>query len=544
MKPKPLNIVNFVLLIIIIAISGCSAGLNITPYLFVESTEVDFGKTVLTTTKVQNIKIQNHDAESLKISNLAITEYSTEANGDEFSIVEIFDAEHNVILDVDKIKIKGFSFITVKLSFKPTKTLEIDAKLMFMHNDRKIDTPYEIELIGAGIMSMIQINPESLDFGEAITDIGISKNVKLTNISNAEIEINSLILNPASSEFIISRVYTNSNETISTTDYQYTLEARDYIFVDICFEPSDFEIFNTKLYVDYKDAVGIYQSIAIISGTGIANSAPIIEYIDTDPVKIGAEALIRAKIIDNNGQSDIQYVTAELSLNTNIYSVMNDSGINGDEAAADNIFSCIIAIPSNGDLYGYKEISVTAIDISNTFASASEFQLIYSGNLIEVGLGKQFTTIKPAVNAASDGDCVLIYDGTYNSSSDSIEENRDIDLDGKKIIITSKNGVDNTIISVDGAGGNFHRAFVCLNGETLDTIIEGLTIKLGFMRHEYGGGAIVCVDSDLTMLNCIFSENVGTCDSSGSAYGGSISILNNSNIVLRNCTFRNNNAFV
>ena len=99
-------------------------------------------------------------------------------------------------------------------------------------------------------------------------------------------------------------------------------------------------------------------------------------------------------------------------------------------------------------------------------------------------------------------------------------------------------------MSGDGAGGNFHRAFVCLNGETLDTIIEGLTIKLGFMRHEYGGGAIVCVDSDLTMLNCIFSENVGTCDSSGSAYGGSISILNNSNIVLRNCTFRNNNAFV
>ena len=544
MKQIQLKIENFVLLIIFITISSCSAGLNTTPYLYVDSTEVNFGKTVLMTTLIKDIEIQNHDAESLIISNIEITEYSTEANGDEFSIVNILDAENNSISNIDKIEIKKFSFITLKLGFKPAITLEINAELKFMHNDRKIYTPYEIKLIGTGIASVILFNPDSLDFGEAIVNVVTLKSLKLTNISNDEIEINSIILNPSLPDFSIYRVIRSSNDILSSNDYPFSLDSNDYLFVDVNYVPSDLKYSSTKLYVEYLDSNEIYQTIANISGTGIANSAPVIEYIDTDPVKIGAEAIIRAKIIDNNGQSDIQYVTAELSVNNKIYSVMNDLGINGDEASFDNIYSCKITIPFYADLYGYHEVSVTAIDKSNAYATGIEFQLIYTGNLIEVGSGKQYTTIKPAVNAAINGDCVLIHDGTYNSSGDTIEENRDIDLNGKQIIITSKNGADNAIISVDGAGGNFHRAFICLNGETVDTIIEGLTIKSGFMRHEYGGGAIVCYESDLTMLNCYFFENIGTCDSSGIAYGGVISILSNSNVILWNCTFRNNNALV
>ena len=55
---------------------------------------------------------------------------------------------------------------------------------------------------------------------------------------------------------------------------------------------------------------------------------------------------------------------------------------------------------------------------------------------IEVGSGKPYTTIQSAINAASSGDTILVYDGIYNETI----------IVSKKLIVKSVNGSGSTII--------------------------------------------------------------------------------------------------
>ncbi len=86
-----------------------------------------------------------------------------------------------------------------------------------------------------------------------------------------------------------------------------------------------------------------------------------------------------------------------------------------------------------------------------------------------------YTTIQAAINAASNGDTVLVADGTYTGTG-----NKDLDFDGKAITVKSENGCGNCIIDCedDGRGFYFH------NSETNSAVVEGFTIKNG--NHPYG----------------------------------------------------------
>ena len=108
----------------------------------------------------------------------------------------------------------------------------------------------------------------------------------------------------------------------------------------------------------------------------------------------------------------------------------------------------------------------------------------------------EFPTIQSAIDAAVDGDTVLVYAGTYSG-----EGNRDIDFTGKAITVKSAHGPDYTVIDCSSAGRGFQ--FVSL--EDHSSWLDGFTIDN--CDTPSGGGGIVCVESSPTISNCIITRS-------------------------------------
>ena len=112
------------------------------------------------------------------------------------------------------------------------------------------------------------------------------------------------------------------------------------------------------------------------------------------------------------------------------------------------------------------------------------------------------STIQAAVDAATDGDTVLIADGVYSGAG-----NRGISWDAtnKHLVIMSENGRDHSIIDCQSED----RAFLLNQGQDQRDVIEGITIINGFV---YGpGGAICILSTSPRILNCMMENNTSYC---------------------------------
>ena len=134
-----------------------------------------------------------------------------------------------------------------------------------------------------------------------------------------------------------------------------------------------------------------------------------------------------------------------------------------------------------------------------------------------------FPTIQYAVNAALDGDEIVVAPGTYTSTAAEV-----VDMHGKEIWLHSSAGAEVTIIDGEGT----RRGIYCHNGETSNTIIEGFTIT---NCYSTSGGGMYNYVSSPTLTHCTFTGNTAN-------YGGGMRNTNNSDPTLTNCTFENNTA--
>ncbi len=147
-----------------------------------------------------------------------------------------------------------------------------------------------------------------------------------------------------------------------------------------------------------------------------------------------------------------------------------------------------------------------------------------------------YPTIQAAIDAAVNGDTVLIDDGTYTGNG-----NRDLDLHGKRVVVRSVNGATATILDCGGTPAEPHRGFWFHSREDTLARVEGLTIRNGFGLADLrgglaGGGAIHCdTASKPRFSDCVFLSNRG-------ANGGAVATLGSSYPRFYNCVFRRDSA--
>lgn len=139
-----------------------------------------------------------------------------------------------------------------------------------------------------------------------------------------------------------------------------------------------------------------------------------------------------------------------------------------------------------------------------------------------------YDTIQAAIDAAEDGDTILVAPGTYNEA---------IDFVGKAVHLLSEDGPEQTTIDAHGLDTSVVTA---TSGEESDTILEGFTITGGTAAGQYptGGGMIVLASSP-GITNCVFEGNEA---SSGGALSVSGTAENASNVTVTDTTFVDNTA--
>jgi hypothetical protein len=152
--------------------------------------------------------------------------------------------------------------------------------------------------------------------------------------------------------------------------------------------------------------------------------------------------------------------------------------------------------------------------------------------------------IRAAINAASDGDEIVVDDGTWSGP-----DNTSLDFGSKTLTVKSKNGPDNCIIDCEGSA----TAFYFNSGGGDQPRVAGLTIANGQGTH--GGGIKISAGNPVIegckFVNCnasatgggIFSQNASPMiirstfeDCTAGSFGGGAYILNGEAVVTH-CTF-------
>ncbi len=161
-------------------------------------------------------------------------------------------------------------------------------------------------------------------------------------------------------------------------------------------------------------------------------------------------------------------------------------------------------------------VPVLALALVTATANADTIHVCWDGS-------GDYLTIQEGIDAASDGDEVVVCDGTYTGPL-----NKNLEFHGKAITVRSANGPDNCIIDCENEGRGFYFLFT---GEPPEALVDGFTITNG---REWLGAAIYCRGASPTIANCHMIGN------SADGGGGAIACYDCDATAIVNCTIVGN----
>ena len=168
-----------------------------------------------------------------------------------------------------------------------------------------------------------------------------------------------------------------------------------------------------------------------------------------------------------------------------------------------------------------RKLLVLAVVISAVASGVANADTL----VVDVGGSGDHTAIQPALDAAAEGDTILVMPGTYIGG-----ENTGLDFAGTNVELRSTQGAATTII--DCEDNNSTRVFEFLSGDAGPScVIEGFTLTRG---DRYTGGLVYCWLSSPTFIDCVFSDSYGT-------YGGALYICE-STASFTGCVFTGNTS--
>jgi hypothetical protein len=140
-----------------------------------------------------------------------------------------------------------------------------------------------------------------------------------------------------------------------------------------------------------------------------------------------------------------------------------------------------------------------------------------------------YPTIQSGLDAAADGDTLLLTDGVFSG-----EGNFDLDCQGKAVTVTSISGAEMCILDVQQDG----RGFVFEGGEGRECHVHGVTIRRGSAWNADGSGILIMNGSSPTISECAIVDCAATGWIDGN--GGGVAIFDGSDPLFINCDFSQN----
>ncbi len=252
----------------------------------------------------------------------------------------------------------------------------------------------------------------------------------------------------------------------------------------------------------------------------------------TDYINLVAPHYITSTSHQTFPQTTWEEYMAEIDANRPVVLLVDTDGDGGtdhfitaigyEEVGGINYYGCHDTWDDNMHWYQWRQIST---GVSWGVYCMISFSISNLPKTIHVPA--DIATIGEAIEAADEGDTILVADGIYSGPG-----NRDIVLEGKPIIL-SENGPETTIIDCGGSESEPHSGITIPSGYGPDTKIDGLTIRNAYSTTI--GAAISCANSTLLISNCIFENNYANRGGGMSIYG--------STPIISNCIFRQNSGF-
>jgi len=197
-----------------------------------------------------------------------------------------------------------------------------------------------------------------------------------------------------------------------------------------------------------------------------------------------------------------------------------------------------LSVDTTSLIHGSHDCELTISDPYALNSPQTVHVILYVTN--ELYVPGQYPTIQAAIDAAAHGCTIIVALGIYTGPG-----NCDLDYQGKRITVRSTHPNDPTalgatIIDCNGTEAEQHRGFYFHSNEDANSALDGFTIIKGYASN---GGAINCVGSDPTIMNCIIIGNSAE-GSGGLMFNGSGGGICNvdSNPTIKNCTISGNQA--